>query len=637
MKKYTLSHAIGLWSRSKETKNSDPNSLKYLKVALKQYVLPNLYPEVIDLKTKEFASFCETIDVYKLNKAIDIFDARTAVAMNKQILSDGSRRNYRSALKRFTNWLNDQCWWQNQFPSAVPDHAPRFLKVPKRRMQAMAQGRLQNYTLREEQISNDLALELRQLEVFRRCGGQKELTVDAEGNEQEKMLLLGVRQRPGCLPKIEKAGERTWENEKSNILLFLGWYINIKGHASEEATLLLTLDLNLLAEYNFWSVNTRKNTHSTGYHSASAAITVAKWLNFRSSQRRDWSDIDEIVNIRNLRADFKDKYKQEKKVTDDQKWQHKEMSHAEARQMIEQLRAYCAPLSAKYEFDPKAHIHEPWYTRSGAVVWRCWQTYLILKFLVYCPVRQGEIRTLKLNETLFRRTSESGKPYYVVLTESHKNYNLTRKKRHYRLPDILTKDLDFWINECMPEAKKAVESLENWMKFWGHRPDLLKQKKEALRKAKEEGVKGIKARPSTSFEGYIKNLEMDVKGLELRIEGWKAAKVNIESLEYLFCKTGKRYPHTFGVPLGRNNVWAIVTEAVSRATLDLFGEERSLRTNPHAFRHIAEKQVRAAGNDAAAFGTFIGHSEAMGKLYADQITSEYEVTEEIANGWWIDE
>jgi integrase len=397
------------------------------------------------------------------------------------------------------------------------------------------------------------------------------------------------------------------------------------------------LDINLLAEYNFWSVQTRENTHSQSIHIAKAALAIAKWLNFTSSQRRDWSDIDEIVHIRNLIADFQDNYKREKKVTDAQKWQHKEMTHAEARQVVEQLRAYCAPLSAKYQFDPKAHIHEPWYTRSQAVVWRSWQTYLIVKFLVYCPVRQGEIRTLKLNETLFRRVSESGKPYYVVLTANHKNYNITQKKRHYRIPDILTKDLDFWINECMPEARKAVESLENWLEFWGHRPGVLEQKKESLRMAKEEGIKGIKARQTTSLEDYIKNLEMDIKGLELRIKGWETAKTNIESLEFLFCKTGKRRPHTFGVPLGQNNVWAIVTEAVSRATTDLFGEERSLRTNPHAFRHIAEKQVRRAGKDAAAFGIFLGHSEAMGKLYADQITSEYDVTEEIANGWWIDE
>jgi hypothetical protein len=183
MKRYTLSHAIGLWSRCKETKESDPNSLKYLKVALKQYVLPSLHPEVVDLKTKEFASFCETVDVYKLDQAIEIFEAQTEMALQQQLLSDGSRRNYRAALKRFMKWLNDQSWWQYQFPSAAPSHAPRFIKVPKRRMQAMPKARLQGYKLQEEQISSDLALELRQLEVFRKTGGKKELIIDLDGNE----------------------------------------------------------------------------------------------------------------------------------------------------------------------------------------------------------------------------------------------------------------------------------------------------------------------------------------------------------------------------------------------------------------------------------------------------------------------
>ncbi|MBD0262478.1 MAG: hypothetical protein ICV78_07035 [Tolypothrix sp. Co-bin9] len=75
---------------------------------------------------------------------------------------------------------------------------------------------------------------------------------------------------------------------------------------------------------------------------------------------------------------------------------------------------------------------------------------------------------------------------------------------------------------------------------------------------------------------------------------------------------------------------------MARATKQLFGEERVLRTNPHAFRHIAEKHIRTSNvnTDAETFGTFIGHSKEMGDLYAQQITSEYEVTEKISNNWW---
>jgi hypothetical protein len=48
--------------------------------------------------------------------------------------------------------------------------------------------------------------------------------------------------------------------------------------------------------------------------------------------------------------------------------------------------------------------------------------------------------------------------------------------------------------------------------------------------------------------------------------------------------------------------------------------------------------VNLAGQDIAeSFGTFIGHSKEMGDEYAEQITSEYELTEEITDDWWIED
>jgi len=35
-----------------------------------------------------------------------------------------------------------------------------------------------------------------------------------------------------------------------------------------------------------------------------------------------------------------------------------------------------------------------------------------------------------------------------------------------------------------------------------------------------------------------------------------------------------------------------------------------------------------------AFGTLVGHSKQMGDEYAAQITSEYELTEDIVDDWW---
>jgi hypothetical protein len=78
----------------------------------------------------------------------------------------------------------------------------------------------------------------------------------------------------------------------------------------------------------------------------------------------------------------------------------------------------------------------------------------------------------------------------------------------------------------------------------------------------------------------------------------------------------------------------MVNRAIATATLALFGEARW--TNPHALRHIAEKHIRQIGKShiAHAFGTLVGHSKQMGDEYAAQITSEYELTEDIVDNWW---
>jgi hypothetical protein len=96
----------------------------------------------------------------------------------------------------------------------------------------------------------------------------------------------------------------------------------------------------------------------------------------------------------------------------------------------------------------------------------------------------------------------------------------------------------------------------------------------------------------------------------------------------------KGEPESFGKPHNITSVWQMVSRAIANATQALFGEAKW--TNPHALRHIAEKHVRQMGKShiTEAFGTLIGHSKEMGDEYADQITSEYELTEGIVDNWW---
>ncbi|MBD2215073.1 hypothetical protein H6G27_35305 [Nostoc linckia FACHB-104] len=644
---------------------SDPNTFKYLKIALKRYVLPEIDPTVEQMKTKEFANYCEKFEVYELKKALEIFERLANLAVEAGNLSEGAKRNYRSALTRFLDWLKNQVWWQS--PISTPLRytvSPRreLINLPKLTESKSA------YILATEEVPQLLALEIRAFEIFRQWAGELELCLLLPEDDEEIPSTLGLELpvlQLGQLPPSEKeiylkkgkelerryqseeedqfcgkpelnqVKASTIEFEKSCIYWFMGWYVYVKKRSPKNLTIKLLTDINLLKDYIFWSVNTRKNSNAMALKMLGTSVAIAKWFAYDKVRRDNWSDIPEVMNLKDLQNKVRRAYDKDKVKNLEKKWSHKLMSHEEARLVAQRLRYYCAPMTAKYDAQQDKYYHT--CTRSGCTVLFAWQAAILVKFLVYCPVRQEEIRQLSLGETLFRKTDEQGNPYYLVVTENHKNYTKTGKRRHYKIPEILTQDLDYWINTCIPMAMEAVASLENWLVFWGYKPDSLDELHKKLADAKEQGILGgwvKKALPER-----ITDLEKELRALENRIAGWEIAKSNMDNLKCLFFTRGKKEAKSFGLPLGSGNLRSLVVYNVAKATKELFGEERVLRTNPHAFRHIAEKHIRTSNvnTDVDAFGTFIGHSREMGDLYAQQITSEYEITEKIANNWWAED
>jgi integrase len=73
---------------------------------------------------------------------------------------------------------------------------------------------------------------------------------------------------------------------------------------------------------------------------------------------------------------------------------------------------------------------------------------------------------------------------------------------------------------------------------------------------------------------------------------------------------------------------------MGRATKALFGQECFL--NPHGFRNIGSKHLRKCGKGAHkdAFSALAGHSVEIDDEYAAQITSDYELIEDIVDDWW---
>ncbi len=79
-----------------------------------------------------------------------------------------------------------------------------------------------------------------------------------------------------------------------------------------------------------------------------------------------------------------------------------------------------------------------------------WQHYLLVAILLYCPVRQREIREYELGKTLFREPDG----YWVKLgPDDHKTGSKTGKGREYQLPPHLTEDLDRWLQDWRPKIQ----------------------------------------------------------------------------------------------------------------------------------------------------------------------------------------
>ena len=117
MHQYTLSYTLELWRNSKDAKRGDANFEKYFSLALRLYVFPKLNSKAKALSTSEFSTFCDSLLVEDIKDALNIFDLQFASAVQANQTARSTGRNYRSALKHFMGWLEQQGWW----------HGPRCL------------------------------------------------------------------------------------------------------------------------------------------------------------------------------------------------------------------------------------------------------------------------------------------------------------------------------------------------------------------------------------------------------------------------------------------------------------------------------------------------------------------------------
>lgn len=660
---YTLYDALVLLQKADMPQGMAQNFDKNLSIALRLYVLPELLLLSESIELEQLEHYAAQVELSSIEDLVSIFDKSFAEAVKSGRVAESTGKNYRASIKRFWLWLKQQpCWIgsQSDRETVLPRQSKRPV-IPGNRISRDVYG------LRVELFPRLLRAEVEEFRRFRMSGAKSSTNLPSLATKQSL-------RKSGRKPKKKKVDKSTFDHNLQKISEFMGWYSSTKillgsdgqeiGFCSDlfkedgpyisvssyfnfryldlafsiarlyvdclfgELSLALMTDIDLLDEFVFWVIENRDVCYSSGVNLVKTAIEIAKWLNYDITSSRNWHDVPLIFDLRDLKSEYEEEYKIEKKQLESEKWRKKKITHTEARESAAYLRQFCA--EKRRVLDAKTGERRHFQKRSYSAIARAWQTYLIVSILVYCPVRQEEIRNLRFGETLFREEDAEGHAFYVVKLDKHKR-DASGNIRHYRLPGNLTRDMDTWLFKWRPMIEASVSTLDGWLKFWRYAPN----KAERYRQRLEDAKNGILPdRVTKPADEYILYLEHRLKGIERRIRAWETAKSNYERYNRVFFMFGKKGTEAFGKPFDVATFWLTVRRAFAIATQDLFGEPRWI--NPQALRHIAEKHVRMNGKEgiAESFGVLIGHSKEVGDKYAQQITSAYEVTEPIVNNWW---
>lgn len=443
----TIQETIDTWNQT----HNNPTLAKFLNTALRKYVFEGLGYATRSMKPREFTQLSQTLKLENLLKkalklhkqeeafstfpkpqenlvefALMLFDFHFDREVTAGRRSKSTKHNYRSALGRWLRWLAEQLWWQElsaeQTPLVMPPQHGRPQPV-------RFSTRGAKYSLNPSQWPASLADEFSQYQEFRRTDGR---------GEARKARRSAIKRR--STPNVEALSESTLKHHVEVISAFLGWYVNILGNSPDHVDLLLLLEIELIEDYNDWRIDNRNTSHALGITLINIAVGIAKWKHFHQTERRNFSDIAVIEVLRELRAEWTKEYKLEQEESRARKWPLKELTHEQLRDIVLYLKQNCALYWGRTDKHTGKWIKCA--QRHPSVVVNSWLTYLLVMIFVFLPVRQQEVRGHILGETIWREVDEQGKAYYCV-SVMHKNFSKTHKRRIYKLPDLLTKELDY--------------------------------------------------------------------------------------------------------------------------------------------------------------------------------------------------
>ena len=656
MNQLTIRQALDEWFQSVQGRKVSQKNIKNVWTVFKLYVSPAL-----DLRTeypahKGFGNSLEQTDWLTLMKACQrykdkyvaflstqdsaladqvprpqenlpaflllVFDREFEARVAAGTVSVESKRNYRSPLGQFLKWVISQTSWQELFPENMPEIAPvrpKGLKKPTTR------SRTEPHTLKKEELPEKLIQQLEAYYQFRLDGGEKswqQINRETRKLNRSQPRERGMRrQERRARPKLGKIGDSTYGLEEYLFRQFWGWLVKVEGFSLENLELDILLDFDLLEDYGDWKVEEHHTSHANLVSLVAGAIGVAKFLNFAKTKQRSWLDVPIINQLKELKSEYQEYYNEEHPKNCEATWKLQLLTHPELEQLLPYLRHRCAPCASKISKLTGETVKGEKQS-DARIVW-FYQAYLLVKHFSYLPNRSQEPRQYSLGTTLFRELDDQNEYRYFAKNIKHKNQR-HNGLRNYPLPSILTQDLDEWVQKYKPKVEVALQSVENWLSFWGCKPDELQKLHQRL----ESAYQGNIPRSVKDKQEYITALENDCRNLQKRIDFYPTAKANFEENNSFFFSLGLQGCfENFGESLSSGSVYYIVQTSVAQASHSVLGKTRW--TSPHRFRHIAENKARNP-----KFSEMLNHSSQMGLKYRKQISQELEEHSEMVDNWW---
>jgi hypothetical protein len=635
MNKKSLGQAIVIWGQTRDIQNTQLVSL--LKIAFKIYVLPSLVNEsIFKLSPSKFLDFCYEINItdLELSKVLKTFDEAFDTRVTEGKVSARTKGNYRSAIGKFFTWLQAQDWYIKQSKLSVPEFQPKMVYAKRTPSKTFNGKRV--YGLKEENLTAEIQRDLKKYEEF--WTQDSHIADFTQLFHQQPLITQSERRTQRLRQAEEEASESTYfltpifhkvdsstlSQRKEYILRFFGWCTNIEGYDIKELSLDLLTRKAFYQDYIDWLRQNRECELTVGTKFINLSISVAKYKTFKDSKTADWSDISLVESLRHERKKFAKLVKKEQPEKFREKWQKKEISHQQAIEVVDYLYQFCAFKRLRFPKTDKKQLSK----KHLSSVFHDWQTYLMIKILVYAPVRQEEIRKLRIDSTLKLVEDSQGIVRYAVKIKEHKNRRHTGKPRYYPLPQILTKDISTWINEIRPLAINAPQTIDSWLAFWGYSTKTIANLENRIQKAEAE---------ETPNEKYCKSLRVRLRAMKNRLDAWETAKYNAENCDHLFFALGRSHPKSFCFSFEKvhySNISSQISQTIGNATSALFGEAKFL--NPHGFRNIGAKHLRDIGRagDKEAFSELLGHSVEIDDDYANTLTNDYDLIERVVDNWW---